>query len=184
MLQKRMSIVMHKIAIGLAALTIATACSALSASALPGGGTLGVANSGGDDFTTVGFGRAGFGGGGFGRGGFGRGGFGFRGGFGRRFGFHRGFGPAPSPSTAVSDLGLAFTVDSIVGLHSVDLVVDGKIHAHWRVDRQQDATHEASVAGAQLEGSRYLAAGAVAAKTKGRQVTAPCWFRWRAARRQ
>jgi hypothetical protein len=58
----------HKIAIGLAALTIATACSTLNASALPGGGTLGVANSAGNGFTTVGFGR---------------GGFGFRGGFGR-----------------------------------------------------------------------------------------------------
>jgi hypothetical protein len=61
--------------------------------------------------------------------------------------------PAPSPSIAVSDLGLAFTVDSIVGLHSVDLVVDGKIDADWRVDRQQDATHEASIAGVRLEGS-------------------------------
>jgi hypothetical protein len=60
---------------------------------------------------------------------------------------------APSPSIAVSDLGLAFTVDSIVGLHSVDLVVDGKIDADWRVDRQQDATHEASIAGVRLEGS-------------------------------
>jgi hypothetical protein len=60
--------------------------------------------------------------------------------------------PAPSPSIAVSDLGLAFTVDSIAGLHSVDLVVDGKIDADWRVDRQQDATHEASIAGVRLEG--------------------------------
>src|SRR5260370_39348193 len=70
---------MRKIAIGLAAATIATASSTLTASALPGGGTLGVANSGGDGFTTVGFGR----------GGFGRGGFGV----GRGFRLDRGVGP-------------------------------------------------------------------------------------------
>ena len=46
---------MRKIAIGLAAVTIATASSTLTASALPGWGTLGVANSGDDGFTTVGF---------------------------------------------------------------------------------------------------------------------------------
>ena len=80
---------MRKIAIGLAAMTIATASSTVTASALPGGGTLGFANSGGDDFTTVGFGRGGFGGGGFGQGGFGGGGFGFHRGFGRGFGFGR-----------------------------------------------------------------------------------------------
>ena len=86
----------RKIAIGLAAVTIATASLTLTASAIPGGGTLSVANSGDDGFTTVGFGRGGFGRGGFGRGGFGRGGFGrgfgFHRGFGPRFGFHRGFG--------------------------------------------------------------------------------------------
>jgi hypothetical protein len=54
--------------------------------------------------------------------------------------------PAPSPSTAVSDLGLAFTVDSTVGLHSVDLVVDGKVDADWWI---------------------YVAVGAAAAKNKG-----------------
>jgi hypothetical protein len=45
--------------------------------------------------------------------------------------------PAPSPSIAVSDLGLASTVDSVVGLDSVDLVADGKVDADWRVDCQQ-----------------------------------------------
>ena len=34
--------------------------------------------------------------------------------------------PAPSPSIAVSDLALASTVDSVAGLASVDLVVDGR----------------------------------------------------------
>jgi hypothetical protein len=71
------SIMMRKIAIGLAAVTIATASSMLTASALPGGGTLGVANSGGDGLTAVGFGRGGF------RGEFGHRGFGR--GFGRRW---------------------------------------------------------------------------------------------------
>jgi hypothetical protein len=37
--------------------------------------------------------------------------------------------PAPSPSIVVSDLGLASIVDSVVGLDSVDLVVDGKVDA-------------------------------------------------------
>jgi hypothetical protein len=37
--------------------------------------------------------------------------------------------PAPSPSIAVSDLGLASTADSVVGLLSVDLVVDDKVDA-------------------------------------------------------
>jgi hypothetical protein len=40
-----MDIMMRMTAIGLAALTIATACSTLTAQALPGGGTLGVAQS-------------------------------------------------------------------------------------------------------------------------------------------
>ena len=37
--------------------------------------------------------------------------------------------PAPSPSIAVSDLALASAVDSVAGLASVDLVVDGKVDA-------------------------------------------------------
>jgi hypothetical protein len=41
--------------------------------------------------------------------------------------------PAPSPSVAGSDLGL----DSVVGLHSVELVVDGKVDVGWRVDGQK-----------------------------------------------
>jgi hypothetical protein len=40
-----MDIIMRKVAIGLAALTIATAGSTLTAPALPGGGSLGVAQS-------------------------------------------------------------------------------------------------------------------------------------------
>ena len=104
------SIMTRRIAIGLAAVTIVAASCTLTASAIPGGGSLGVAQSvdHGDNVDKVGFGgggfgRGGFGGGGFGRGGFGgggfgRGGFGFRGGFGRggfgRSGFHRGFGRA------------------------------------------------------------------------------------------
>src|SRR5258707_14109069 len=97
----------RKIAIGLAAVTIATASSTLTASALPGGGTLGVANSGGDGFTTVGFGRSGFW---FGRGfcfhpGFGPPAVPLPPGFRPRFGFH--LPPAPSPSLAAFGLGFA-----------------------------------------------------------------------------
>ena len=119
---------MRKIAIGLAAVTIATASSTLTASALPGGGTLGVANSGDDGFPQSASAGAAL--------------------------AEAALAsiavsdvslasvvalpsivalastvdsdPAPSPSIAVSDQALASTVDSVAGLASVDLVVDGR----------------------------------------------------------
>jgi hypothetical protein len=47
------SIMVRKIAIGLAAAALVTGALTLSASALPGGGTLGAANSGGDGLTAA-----------------------------------------------------------------------------------------------------------------------------------
>jgi hypothetical protein len=80
---------MRKIAIGLAAMTITIAGSTLTAPALPGGGSLGVAQSignGGDNIDKVTFRRGGF------RRGVGfRRGFAFRRGFGRAYGFRPGF---------------------------------------------------------------------------------------------
>ena len=72
------SIMMHKIAIGLAAAAIATAGSTLSASAFPGGGggESAIHGGGGAYFDAARFG--GYGRGGYGRGGYGRGGYGHR----------------------------------------------------------------------------------------------------------
>ena len=75
---------MHRIAIGLAALTIVTGGSVLTASALPSGVPLGIAQSvdDGAHIDKVYFHR-----------GFGPRGFVIRRGFGPRFAFRRGFGP-------------------------------------------------------------------------------------------
>jgi hypothetical protein len=85
---------MRKMAIGLATVTIAIAGSTLMAPALPGGGSLGVAQSvgNGDNIDKVTFRRGGFRGGvGFRRGVGVRRGFAFRRGVGRAYGFRPGF---------------------------------------------------------------------------------------------
>ena len=89
-----MSIMMRKIAIGLATVTIALAGSTLMAPALPGGGSLGVAQSvgNGDNIDKVTFRRGGFRRGvAVGRGVAFRRGFAVRRGFGRAYGFRPGF---------------------------------------------------------------------------------------------
>jgi hypothetical protein len=92
---------MRKIAIALAALTIGTAGSTPTASALPGGSPLGVTQSIGDNIDKVGFRR---------------GGFGFHRGFGHRFG-----------STVDLDVHSASIVDSVTALASiVDSDADGR----------------------------------------------------------